>query len=82
MNNYLFIILDRYESSLSKTISFQSELTPKKVFKKAVLENYMEGEGDPESEGWYKEYIADEVCTKGNLVTHDMEELSFILIKL
>lgn len=82
MNNYLFIILDRYESSFSKTIPFKSEMTPKKAFKFAVLENCAEGEGDPESENWYKDEFEYEICQRGNLVTHDGEEKSYILIKL
>ena len=80
MKKYLFLILDRYESSLSKTIFFESDLTPKAAFKFAVLENY--AGRDALGEEWFKGEIANEICTKRNLVTHDMEEVSFLLIKL
>jgi hypothetical protein len=85
MNKYLFVILNRYQPKLSRTISFESGMTPKKAFKSAVLKygvmGWVEEYGFDPNE-WYRDTVARDVCKKGNLVTHDDREQSLVLIKL
>jgi hypothetical protein len=76
MKQYLFLILDRYEASLSESFKIEStDLSPKKLFKDC-LQRYAE---------WDEEQVKDisnEICCNGKFVTHDSEEVSFLLIKL
>ena len=81
MQKYLFLILDRYESSLSKTHEITSNLKdPKLVFRTCMLEKV--GNGSSEHEELYNDEIADQVCKKGDIVSYDDEETSYLLIKL
>lgn len=81
MAKYLFLILDRYESSLSKSFEIKTKLLdPRLVFRNCMLEKA--GDGTNEHEEFYNEEVADQVCRKDNFTTYDGEEQSFILIKL
>ena len=80
MTKYLFLILDRYESSQSKSHQITSGLSnPKLVFRNCLLDIVAKGAEDAEE---ITDEIMDEVCQKGNLTTYDGEEESFLLIKL
>jgi hypothetical protein len=80
MTNYLFLILDRYESSQSKSHPIKSNLKdPKLVFRNCLIDIVAKGAEDAEE---ITDEIMDEVCQKGNFVTYDGEEQSFLLIKL
>lgn len=74
--DYLFIILDRYESSKSVTATFKSKMQPLQAFRFAW-------EGNVEED---LDYFEGEVYPKlkvgSNLVTFDSEEFSYILVKL
>jgi len=80
MTNYLFLILDRYESSFSESHEIKSSLDPKIVFRNCMI--VIVGKNTLEAEEFYNEEIADEVCSRGKFVTYDGEEQSFLLIKL
>jgi hypothetical protein len=81
MQKYLFLIQDRYESSLSESHELKAGLTnPKLVFRNCMIG--IVGKGDKEAEEWYDDEVADQVCQKGNFTTYDDEEQSFLLIKL
>ena len=80
MTNYLFLILDRYESSQSKSHPISSNLkSPKLVFRNCLIDIVAKGAEDAEE---IADEIMDEVCQKGKLTTYDGEEESFLLIKL
>ena len=80
MQKYLFLIQDRYESSLSKSHQISSGLSnPKLVFRNCMIT--IAGKGNPDAEEITNE-IMDEVCQKGNFTTYDGEEHSYLLIKL
>ena len=80
MTKYLFLILDRYESSCSQKFEINSNLNdPKLVFRNCMIE--IAGEGSEDAEEVTNE-VMEEVCVKGDFVTYDDEEQSFILIKL
>ena len=81
MKKYLFLILDRYEASFSKSHEITSGLSNDRlVFRNCMIE--IAGKGNEDAEEFYEEEIAGEVCKKGNFVTYDGEEQSFLLIKL
>ena len=74
--NYLFIILDRYESKDSVTSTFKSKMEPLQAFRFA-----WEGNVDEELE-YFEEEVYPKLKVSGNLVTFDSEEFSYILVKL
>jgi hypothetical protein len=81
MQKYLFLILDRYEASLSESHELKAGLSdPKTVFRNCMIG--IVGRFINEVEEWYDDEIADQVCQKGNFTTYDDEEQSFLLIKL
>lgn len=80
MQKYLFLILDRYEASFSKTHQVRSPLDPKTVFRNCMLK--FVGDNTAEHEEYYNDEVADEICIKNNLITFDDEDHSFLLIKL
>ena len=75
MNNYLFIILDRYESSCSKVIPFRSNMKPIQAFRFAYFENV------EDNEEFYEDEIAINLCSGKQLTTYDGEHTSYILIQ-
>lgn len=80
MQKYLFLIQDRYESSLSNSFEIKSNLkNPKMVFRNCMLEIVAKGAEDAEE---ITNEIMEEVCQKGKFTTYDDEEQSFLLIKL
>lgn len=80
MQKYLFLILDRYEASFSKSHEIKSNLkNPKLVFRNCMLEIVAKGAEDAEE---ITNEIMEEVCQKGKFTTYDDEEQSFLLIKL
>lgn len=80
MQKYLFLIQDRYESSLSNSFEIKSNLTnPKLVFRNCLLEIVAKGAEDAEE---ITDEIMEEVCQKGKFTTYDDEEQSYLLIKL
>ena len=76
MINYLFIRLDRYESSNSTTSTFKSKMQPLQAFRFA-----WEGNVDEDLEG-FEEEIYPNLKVKGNITSFDGEEESYILVKL
>ena len=76
MKNYLFIILDRYESKDSVTAQFKSKMEPLQAFRFAWAGNV-----DEDLEG-FEEDVYPNLKVGGNLVTFDSEEFSYILVKL
>lgn len=77
--NYLFIILDRYESSDSVTARFKSNMEPLQAFRFAYLNNVGE---DEDVEEYFENEIYPNLRVNNNLVTFDGEEMSYILVKL
>lgn len=77
--NYLFIILDRYESSDSVTATFKSNMKPLQAFRFAYFGNVGEGEDE---EKYFENEIYPNLRVNNNLVTFDGEEQSYILVKL
>lgn len=76
MQNYLFLILDRHEASFTRSFEIKSSLSnTKTIFRNCMMEkaHYTEEE--------YAD-IADEICKRGKMTTHDGEEVSYLLIKL
>ena len=80
MQKYLFLILDRYEASFSTKFEIKSNLDPRLVFRNCMIEKA--GMGAEDAEEIYNGEIADEVCMRGDFITYDGEEESFLLIKL
>ena len=80
MTNYLFIIVDRYDASESKTLHLRSSLKPELVFRSAFLE-YL-GEDDEGAEDYFQDAVKEEMVVKEGMVTYDEEEATFILVKL
>lgn len=74
--NYLFIILDRYESSESVTATFKSKMEPLQAFRFAYLGNVSE------EDEYFEEEVYPKLKVNGNLVTYDHEEYSLVLVKL
>lgn len=80
MQKYLFLIQDRYESSLSNSFEIKSNLkNPKLVFRNCLLDIVAKGAEDAEE---ITNEIMEEVCQKGKFTTYDDEEQSYLLIKL
>lgn len=79
MKQYLFIILDRYESSESVTATFKSKMEPLQAFRFAYFGNVGEGE---EEEEYFENDMYPNLKVKGNITSFDGEEMSYILIKL
>jgi hypothetical protein len=79
MQKYLFLILDRYEASLSESHELISGSDPMTLFRNCMIGFVAKGAEDAEE---MTDEIIDEVCQKGNFVTYDGEEQSFLLIKL
>ena len=77
--NYLFIILDRYESSDSVTATFKSNMKPLQAFRFAYFGNVGEGEDEEE---YFENEMYPNLKVKGNITSFDGEEMSYILIKL
>lgn len=76
MVEYLFIILDRYDSSESKTITFKSKMQPLQAFRFAYLENV------EEDDEFFEDEIYPNLRVNENLVAYDLEEQSFLLINI
>jgi len=76
MKKYLFIILDRYESSDSTTSEFKSKMEPLQAFRFA-----WEGNVDEGLEG-FEDDIYPNLMVRDNLITFDSEEHSYILVQL
>ena len=79
MKQYLFIILDRYESSESVTATFKSKMEPLQAFIFAYFGNVGEGEDEEE---YFENEMYPNLKVKGNITSFDGEEMSYILIKL
>ncbi len=79
MKQYLFIILDRYESSESVTATFKSKMEPLQAFRFAYFGNVGEGEDEEE---YFENEMYPNLKVKGNITSFDGEEMSYILIKL
>jgi len=78
MNNYLFITLDRYDSSNSQTSTFRSNMEPIQAFRFAYMENIAEdGVAD-----YYEEEIAINLKCSDTITSFDEEEVSYILLKI
>jgi hypothetical protein len=80
MVNYLFLVVDRYDASESKTLHVRSNLEPKLVFRTAFLE-YL-GEEDEGAEEYYEDVVKEDVVVKEGMITYDEGEVTFLLIKL
>ena len=80
MVNYLFLVVDRYDASESKTLHLRSNLDPELVFRTAFLEHL--GEEDEGAEDYFEESVKEEMVIKEGMVTYDEEEVTFLLIKL
>ena len=78
MNNYLFITLDRYDSSSSHTTTFRSKMESIQAFRFAYMENVAE-EGE---EDYYEEEIAMNLKCSDTITSYDGEEVSYLLIKM
>lgn len=75
MKNYLFIILDRYDSSKSSVHSFKSKMEPLQVFRFAW-------EGNVEEDlDYFEEEVYPNIKVGNELVSFDGEEYSYLLIK-
>ena len=76
MINYLFIILDRYDSSKSSVHPFKSKMQPLQAFRFA-----WEGNVDEDLDA-FEEWVYPNLKVGDNLTTFDGEEESYILVKL
>lgn len=75
MKNYLFIILDRYDSSKSSVHSFRSKMEPLQAFRFAW-------EGNVEEDlDYFEEEVYPNIKVGNELVSFDGEEYSYLLIK-
>jgi len=75
MKNYLFIILDRYNSSKSSVHSFRSKMEPLQAFRFAW-------EGNVEEDlDYFEEEVYPNIKVGNELVSFDGEEYSYLLIK-
>lgn len=75
MKNYLFIILDRYDSSKSSVHSFRSNMQPLQAFRFAW-------EGNVEEDlDYFEEEVYPNIKVGNELVSFDGEEYSYLLIK-
>ena len=76
MYNYLFVILDRYESSKSSVVTFKSKMQPLQAFRFAYLENTDLGE-----EQYFEEEVHPNIKVGDSVTSYDEEEYSYLLIK-
>lgn len=76
MYNYLFIILDRYDSSKSSVVPFKSKMSPLQAFRFAYLENTDLGE-----EQYFEEEVYPKIKVGDSVTSYDEEEYSFLLVK-
>ena len=75
MKNYLFIILDRYDSSKSSVHTFRSNMQPLQAFRFAW-------EGNVEEDlDYFEEEVYPNIKVGNELVSFDGEEYSYLLIK-
>lgn len=75
MKNYLFIILDRYNSSKSSVHTFRSNMQPLQAFRFAW-------EGNVEEDlDYFEEEVYPNIKVGNELVSFDGEEYSYLLIK-
>lgn len=75
MKNYLFIILDRYNSSKSSVHSFRSNMQPLQAFRFAW-------EGNVEEDlDYFEGEVYPNIKVGNELVSFDGEEYSYLLIK-
>lgn len=75
MKNYLFIILDRYDSSKSSVHTFRSNMQPLQAFRFAW-------EGNVEEDlDYFEEEVYPNLKVGNELVSFDGEEYSYLLIK-
>lgn len=74
--DYLFIILDRYDSSDSHVVTFKSKMQPLQAFRFAYLGNV------EEDDQHFEEEVYPKLKVNGNLVTYDQEEFSLVLVKI
>ena len=75
MKNYLFIILDRYDSSKSSVHPFRSNMQPLQAFRFAW-------EGNVEEDlDYFEGEVYPNIKVGNELVSFDGEEYSYLLIK-
>lgn len=75
MKNYLFIILDRYDSSKSSVHTFRSKMEPLQAFRFAW-------EGNVEEDlDYFEGEVYPNLKVGNELVSFDGEEYSYLLIK-
>ena len=75
MKNYLFIILDRYDSSKSSVHTFRSNMQPLQAFRFAW-------EGNVEEDlDYFEGEVYPNIKVGNELVSFDGEEYSYLLIK-
>ena len=75
MKNYLFIILDRYDSSKSSVHTFRSNMQPLQAFRFAW-------EGNVEEDlDYFEEEVYPNIKVGNELISFDGEEYSYLLIK-
>lgn len=75
MKNYLFIILDRYNSSKSSVHTFRSNMQPLQAFRFAW-------EGNVEEDlDYFEGEVYPNIKVGNELVSFDGEEYSYLLIK-
>jgi len=82
MNNYLFITLDRYDSSNSQTSTFKSKMEPLQAFRLAYMENIADKMLPGEEADYYEEEIAINLKCSDTITSYDGEEVSYILLKI
>lgn len=75
MKNYLFIILDRYDSSKSSVHTFRSKMEPLQAFRFAW-------EGNVEEDlDYFEGEVYPNIKVGNELISFDGEEYSYLLIK-
>lgn len=75
MKNYLFIILDRYNSSKSSVHTFRSNMQPLQAFRFAW-------EGNVEEDlDYFEEEVYPNIKVGDGVTSYDGEEYSYLLIK-
>ena len=75
MYNYLFIILDRYDSSKSSVHPFKSKMQPLQAFRFGYIGNV------EEEDQFFEEEIYPNLKVGDSVVSYDGEEYSYLLIK-
>lgn len=76
MLNYLFVILDRYDSSNSTVHPFKSKMQPLQAFRFGYIGNV------EEDDSFFEEEIYPNLKAGDNIISFDGEEYSYILIKI